>query len=137
MLNTHKGGTPPYLYLLERREKTMKLVNKTAHDQTEFLDFFNANDIEFVPSPEPFHPVVIQPYEDAQSVEQTAVEMIREVVPLDVDGILVGGLTSYMYYLIKHAFACNLRVFEVSTDRVRDVNGRFVFQPVYIREILP
>lgn len=114
----------------ENKCRLLRLLNVTAHDQSSYKEQLRECGVEVVANCS----FDVDASHNDVMVREIADDTIRNFAD-DVDGILVGGLTSSMFYCILSALDINLRVFEIVTERIRDKNNRFVFNFKGIREI--
>ena len=108
----------------------IKLANATMHPQNQYEA--ELKNLGFK--------VVTEPLGENILTDATA-EDIKEIADsiichsINADAVLVGGLGSLTYYVIRRALYENITPYEVITERIRDDEGKFVFNFKGLREI--
>lgn len=107
----------------------MKLYNFTNHQQDSHTDFFRKYGFDEVT--EPMHPEV-----SPEMSEEEIAEAVRKALPKDIKNahFLVQGMSNVCHYAVTFIHQGGGKAYYVYTLRKLDEQGRFVFEPVDLRE---
>ena len=99
----------------------IKLLNATMHDQSVYQSDFEklGFDVEAAPR--------LRQVSGAKEAYELACEVVQQARAEGFDGLLIGGRTDVMIYIAIEAPIHGLNLYIAETERIRDVNDRFIF----------